>query len=225
MRSIFYTLFISALVAVVSAFPNRSGTCFSNQTIIEQAVSMGKMDSTLGYNFQIKMTGNYYVPKGSPVQFSITGKTPFKGLLLYAVDSQKNHVGSWDTPTGFKILTCQGDPSGTLSHADPNPKGPSVKFMWTPPDSDRGPINFVGTVVVSTESGFQIVKIPTSFTVAGSKLSNPSAGAGDSTPTSSDPSNSSGTQATATRSDASSLTRSALLLQLTAVITLLFYYL
>lgn len=251
MRSLFYTLFISALVAVVSvsAFPDHSGTCISDATTIEGVPGspMGKLVTTLGYNFQVKMSKNNYVPKGSPVKFTVTGKNTFMGLLLYAVDSKKNHVGSWNTPTGFKILTnpqCNGDPSGTLSHSDSTLKGPTVNFMWTPPDNDVGPISFVGTVVESGATGFQVIKVPTNFTVAGSKLTGPPASASASnaasSPTSynypsdspnassSNSTETSGTSASATdstHSAASSLTRSALLLPLTVAISLLFHYL
>lgn len=247
MRSILYTLFISALATVASAFPTHSGTCLSDGPTI-QGVSgspMGKLVTTLGYNFQTTMKN--YQPGGPAVKFSVTGKTAFMGLLLYAVDTQKNHVGTWNTPKGYQFLgnlagaPCKGDTgSGTLTHTDSSLKGPGVDFEWTPPSSDIGPIMFVGTLVQSGTAGFQIVKT-TNFTVAGSKVTSPpssgdnsttSGGTSSPTSTSDSPygsgSNSTGTTtgASATsHSDASSLTRSALLLQLTAVISLFLYYL
>ncbi|CAG8761036.1 496_t:CDS:1, partial [Acaulospora morrowiae] len=60
----------------------------------------------------------------------------------------------------------------------PNPKGPNLSFMWTPPDNDVGPISFVGTIVQSGQAGFQIIKVPTNFTVAGSKVTGPSTSGG-----------------------------------------------
>jgi len=202
-------------------------------TIIEGVISIFRhsLESKVQENL---MKNNNYVPKGSPVTFSVTGKSAFMGLLLYAVDSQKNHVGTWNTPTGFKILTspqCQGDPSGTLSHADSNLKGPNVNFMWTPPSTNVGQISFVGTIVQSGEAGFEIIRFPTNFTASGGgNFVAPSSPSNSTSPTSSDssnPSNSATTDpsTTTTHSDASSFTRSALLLQLTAAISLLFYYL
>lgn len=252
MRSILYTLFISALATVASAFPTHSGTCLSDGPTIQGVTGspMGKLVTTLGYNFQVTMKNNNYVPGGPAVKFSVTGKTAFMGLLLYAVDSQKNHVGTWNTPKGYQYLgnlagsPCKGDNgSSTLTHTDSTLKGPSVDFEWTPPSSDIGPINFVGTLVQSGTAGFQIVKGSTNFTVAGSKVTGPPSSGGDNSTTSGGSSSSptstsdspygsgsngttaTGASATNTHSDASSLTKSALLLQLTAVISLFLYYL
>ncbi|CAG8749851.1 3646_t:CDS:2 [Dentiscutata erythropus] len=170
MHLLFYTLFL-LFAAVASAFPNGAGTCLSNQTIIEGVPNspMGKLNASLGYDFKVRMKNNNYVPKGPPVCFEITGNKPFKGLLLYALDSNKNHVGQWVLRRGFQFKeNCTGDPKGTLTHSCPAKKRPGIKFKWRPPQMDVGPITFVGTIVVSTEEGFQIVKTNQSFTACGS---------------------------------------------------------
>ncbi|CAG8478939.1 44034_t:CDS:2, partial [Gigaspora margarita] len=157
--------------AVASAFPNGAGTCLSNQTIIEGVPNspMGKLNASLGYDFKVKMKNNLYIPNGPPIFLEITGKKHFKGLLLYALDSSKNHVGQWVLRHGFQFKgNCTGDPKGTLTHSCPKKKRPGIKFKWRPPPMDVGPITFVGTIVVSAEEGFQIVKTNQSFTACGS---------------------------------------------------------
>ncbi|CAG8735784.1 34139_t:CDS:2, partial [Racocetra persica] len=162
--------------AVVSSFSHGSGTCNSVQEAIEgvQNSPMGKLNSALTYDFNLDLKKGYYVPGGSAV-LTVKGTQPYKGFLLYAVDSAKNHVGSWSTPKGYKILdlNCTGDPKGTISHDSPDQKDPvAAKFTWTAPTTDVGPITFVGTIVVNQSMGFQIVKSP-SFSVAGSNVTVP----------------------------------------------------
>lgn len=124
MRSTLFTLATLALVALTKAFPTGSGTCNSNQTVIEGVPGqpMGTLKE-LGYSFAVKMENNNYIPGGPPVKFCVHGSTPFKGLLLYAVDKtpQRNHLGTWNIPAGqpYKILdlNCTGDPKGTITHS------------------------------------------------------------------------------------------------------------
>ncbi|CAG8666116.1 10860_t:CDS:2, partial [Cetraspora pellucida] len=156
---------------VASAFPYGAGTCLSDQMIIEGVAKspMGKLNASLGYDFKVCLKNNQYIPKGPPIFLEITGKKKFRGLLLYALDSAKNHVGQWTPPHGFKFKTnCTGDPKGTLTHRNPSKKRPGTKFKWRPPPTDVGPITFVGTIVISTQEGFQIVKTQQVFTAFGS---------------------------------------------------------
>ncbi|CAG8512226.1 1075_t:CDS:2 [Diversispora eburnea] len=175
MHSIFFTLVILALIALTTAFPNGSGTCNSNQTVIEgvQGQPMGTLKE-LGYEFAITMEKNQYKPGGPPVKFCVHGKFPYKGVLLYALDKDKNHVGSWKVQPGHKILNlnCLGDKEGTLTHSDPSPKGPNLCYLYSPPLKDVGAINFVGTVCQSRDAGFQIVRFPTFFTAEGGNNNN-----------------------------------------------------
>ncbi|RIB02098.1 hypothetical protein C2G38_2228802 [Gigaspora rosea] len=93
MHLLLYTLFL-VFAAVASAFPNGAG-----------------------YDFKVKIKNNHYVPKGPTIFLEITGKKHFKGLLLYALDSSKNHVGQWVLRCGFKFKgNCTSDPKGTLTH-------------------------------------------------------------------------------------------------------------
>ncbi|CAG8476291.1 13076_t:CDS:2 [Dentiscutata erythropus] len=175
MRAIFYVLIISFLIAVVSSFPTGAGTCLSNQTLIESVAKspMGKLNA-LGYNFTLNLKNSHYVPGGKAV-LTITGKIPFKGLLLYALDIKKNHVGSWTVPKDYKLLNltdCVGDPNATLTHNSPALKPVGSKFVWKAPTNDVGPISFVGSVVANHVKGFQIVKSQ-SFAVAGSNFTDP----------------------------------------------------
>ncbi|RHZ46550.1 hypothetical protein Glove_615g28 [Diversispora epigaea] len=175
MHSILSMLVILALVALTTAFPNGSGTCNSNATVIGGVMGqpMGTLKTDLGYTFAVTMENNNYIPGGPPVKFCVHGKDPFKGLLLYALDVAKNHVGEWLVPsTDYKILNlnCLGDPKGTITHANPNLKGPNVCFQYKSPMTDVGPINFVGTVVKSKLDGFQIIRFETIFVVKDSKF-------------------------------------------------------
>ncbi|CAG8586493.1 3205_t:CDS:2, partial [Racocetra fulgida] len=228
MRSILYVFIISFLVAVVSSFPNGSGTCNSIQATIEGVPNspMGKLNSALTYAFDLDLKKSNYVPGRSAV-LTIKGPQPYKGLLLYAVDSAKNHVGSWSTPKGYKILSlnCTGDPKGTITHDSPDQKNPTdTKLTWTAPAKDVGPITFIGTIVVDQQTGFQVVKSPI-FSVAGSKFTAPATPTGTATnpqPQASasapdgNPDNSGSTSSTnstsSTTSDASSLMDGSLLL-------------
>ncbi|CAG8746300.1 876_t:CDS:2, partial [Cetraspora pellucida] len=177
MRSIFYGFIISILVAVVSSFPNGSGTCNSIQATIEGVANspMGKLNTALNYGFNLNLKNNNYIPGGSAI-LTLNGTQPYNGILLYALDSQKNHVGAWTVTKGFKILnmSCAGDPEGTITHDSANPKPAGTQLTWTAPKTDVGPVTFVGTVVVNAATGFQIVKSQ-SFSVAGSNFTGPPA--------------------------------------------------
>jgi len=176
MRAIIYTVALAALATVSSAFPTGAGTCLSQQAIIEAVPKqpMGKLNPNLGFALDVGLTGGVYEPKGKSIQIKLTGKTPFAGALIYAVDQAKNHVGSWDVPTGFQIKAgCLGDPKGTLTHTSPAKKGPAFTFTWTPPASDVGVISFASTFVVNAATGFQIVK-SANFTAAGGNITAPS---------------------------------------------------
>ncbi|CAG8477243.1 35495_t:CDS:2 [Racocetra persica] len=115
------------------------------------------LESDLGYEIT---SDNTYVPNGPAMQISLTGPTNFKGLLLYVADSSDNHVGQWDVPSGYKLKNCTGDPKGTLTHSSAKEKPGNSKFLWTPPSSDVGPLIIYCVVVVSSETGFQIIQSP-----------------------------------------------------------------
>ncbi|CAG8716906.1 837_t:CDS:2, partial [Cetraspora pellucida] len=162
---------------VVSSFPTGSGTCNSIQATIEGVANspMGKLNTALNYGFNLNLKNNHYIP-GSSAILTLNGTQPYNGILLYAVDSQKNHVGAWTVTKGFKILNmnCTGDPEGTITQDSANPKPAGTQLTWTAPKKDVGPITFVGTVVVNAATGFQIVKSQ-SFSVAGSNFTVPPA--------------------------------------------------
>lgn len=90
-----------------------------------------------------------YTP-GQPIQISLRAKTLdklYRGLLLYAVDTNGNHVGGWrliDRDIKFQVsATC---PNRSVIHSNADVKPSLVTFIYTPPAAGTGPITFESLV-------------------------------------------------------------------------------
>ncbi|CAG8815671.1 44623_t:CDS:2 [Gigaspora margarita] len=178
MRSTFYTgvlhiAIILTFIAVAYAFSTGSGTCNADQAIIGAVnnTPMGK-ESNLGYSVAVAQDNHFYVPGGPAIQFTVSGSniTTFKGILFYGADANKNHVGQWTVPSGYKLMAnCQGDPQATLTHSSASLKSVGATFQWNPPATDRGPITVYCVICASAQQGYQIIQSTQPFVVDASK--------------------------------------------------------
>jgi len=161
MRFLLVVAMSTALAAVASAFPTGAGTCLSNATIIQAGGggAMGKFVPDLGFTLSVGLTDTYTPGDTKPVSVKVQGKMQFKGVLIYAIDSNKQHVGQWIPSIGTHFKEgCLGEPNATLTHSSATPKGPDFGMLWIPPAQSAGDIFFTGALVTGPQTGFQILK-------------------------------------------------------------------
>jgi len=160
-------LILSALLigcsSLVAAFSKGPPNCVADPTVMTAQKTMGA-PAELGYTISAKDIAKGYTPGGPAIKVSLGNtknpKGTYKGLLVYAVDAAKNHVGSFKKPDNLQFKAgCQGDDgTGTLAHMDATDK-PLVDLLWTPPKAaGTGKITFIGTFVAGKATGFQMVK-------------------------------------------------------------------
>jgi len=137
--------------APVAAFSSGSGTCVASA---QTAAPMGiASPGSGGYSLQLQGPAgvplNRYIP-GQPATLTISGTTPFKGLLLYAEDAQGTRMGGF---TSFNLLNyrllaeCGGADDSTLTHQSALLKPPPQDVTWRAPDTDAGTLTFRAIVL------------------------------------------------------------------------------
>lgn len=159
-------LILSALLigcsSLVAAFSKGAPNCIANPDLMIAQKTMGN-PAELGYTISAKDIAKGYTPGGPAVKVTLgntkNAKGTFKGLLVYAIDAAKNHVGSFKKPDNLQFKTgCQGDDgTGTLTHMDSTDK-PLADLLWTPPKAGTGKVTFISTFVAGKAIGFQMVK-------------------------------------------------------------------
>jgi len=156
-------LILSALLigcsSLVAAFSKGAPACIADAAKMTAQKTMGDV-AKIGYTVTAKEIAKGYTPGGKAIKVTVGSVKTFKGLLLYAVDAAKNHVGTFELPKGLQYKAdCLGDNGkGTLTHTDATDK-PKMEILWTPPaKAGTGPITFVGTFVAGKAIGFEMAK-------------------------------------------------------------------
>jgi len=156
-------LILSALLigcsSLVAANSKGAPACIADAAKITAAKTMGDV-AKLGYAVAAKEIAKGYTPGGKAIKVTVGGVKTFKGILIYAIDAAKNHVGTFELPKGLQYKAdCVGDNGkGTLTHTDATDK-PKMDILWTPPaKAGVGPITFVSTFVAGKAIGFQMAK-------------------------------------------------------------------
>ncbi len=129
------------------AFPTGSPVCTT--TIEEMNSSMGQQPEENPDGWRIETSSVTYSPGGATfgVRIAHEAKREFKGLLLWAVNSNNAQVGTWQNiPASFKAAGgCSGR---SLTHNSSNPKpSPSAFFELALPIEVRGQITIKAFVV------------------------------------------------------------------------------
>jgi len=155
-------LILSALLigcsSLVAANSKGAPACIADAALMTKQTIMGK-EAVLGYTVSAKEIANGYTP-GKAIKVTVGSVKTFNGILLYAVDEAKNHVGTFDPlPKGLQYKDgCKGDNGkGTLTHADATPK-PQMDILWIPPKAGTGSVTFISTFVAGKALGFQMAK-------------------------------------------------------------------
>jgi hypothetical protein len=122
---------------------------------------MGGQDTDLGYRIQPSTT-TFTV--GTPLEITIKGNAPYKGLLMY-VEGSKNsklRLGNFEIPNGFKSNAdkCDADlvynQFSVITHASPALKQANTAFTWVPDLCENGIIRAV--IVGDSKEKWQILK-------------------------------------------------------------------
>lgn len=140
------------------AFSAGSGTCVASAA---SAAPMGTASAgTGGYAFSLSagatVPADRYLP-GQPATLTLSGTTAFKGLLLYAEDTQGNRGGGFSSFNllGYRLIdTCPGPTDATLTHNSALLKTPGPTFTWVAPATDIGPVTFKAIVLLGFNSYF-----------------------------------------------------------------------
>ncbi|KAI8917002.1 hypothetical protein DFJ77DRAFT_458744 [Powellomyces hirtus] len=162
---------VASGIKLVSAFPEGSGICIADSATIAGVGAMGTENSALP--FTLSTAGNDTTFTESPVTLTLTGDGGYTGLLLYAASAldSTEHLGTWSDfdPAAYQTLDAEASggvancgvygTGSTLSHSSGAVKPFPARFTWTPPAATTtGNVSFYAAVVVSGESGFQIVQ-------------------------------------------------------------------
>jgi Reeler domain len=129
------------------AFPTGSPVCTT--TIEEMNRRMGQQPEENPDGWRIEASSVTYSPGGATfdVRIAHPDNRTFKGVLLWAVDSDNAQVGTWQNiPAAFKAADgCSGK---SLTHNSNNPKSsPSVYFQLALPIEVRGQVTVKAFVV------------------------------------------------------------------------------
>lgn len=93
---------------------------------------------------------------GTPTTVTLTGTTPFKGLLLFAT-GDGGRAGTWQFPAGYRgVIDCFGSDTNTLTHSSAASKAPPVAFTWNAPPVGTGTVTFRATIMVDFATFFVI---------------------------------------------------------------------
>jgi len=157
-------LILSALLigcsSLVAAYSKGAPFCIADAAKMTEPKTMGK-EAKIGYTVSAKEIAKGYTPGGKAIKVTVGGVKTFKGILLYAVNAAKDHVGTFELPKGLQYKAdCQGDNGkGTLTHTDATDKPTTMDIFWTPPaKAGTGSITFVGTFVAGKAIGFEMAK-------------------------------------------------------------------
>jgi hypothetical protein len=136
------------------AFSSGSGTCSAT---LAAAMPMGM--GTLGTGgYSVALAGGGYVP-GQPVTVTLShvSNQAFKGLLIYAADSQGNRVGSFAPTATLQNMPACSPEDAHLTHTSAVLKTVPLTLTWTPPATDVGPVTFNQIVLLGFNSYFVFV--------------------------------------------------------------------
>lgn len=93
---------------------------------------------------------------GTPTTVTLTGTTPFKGLLLFATGAG-GRAGTWQFPAGYRgVINCFGSDTNTLTHSSAASRAPPVAFTWSAPPVGTGTVTFRATIMVDFATFFVI---------------------------------------------------------------------
>lgn len=93
---------------------------------------------------------------GTPTTVTLTGTTPFKGLLLFAT-GDGGRAGTWQFPAGYRgVIDCFGSDTNTLTHSSAASRAPPVAFTWSAPPVGTGTVTFRATIMVDFATFFVI---------------------------------------------------------------------
>ena len=139
------------------AFSGGSGTC---DATLASAMPMGT--GTIGTGgYAVSLADGRYVPgQATTVTLSHVSDQAYKGLLIYAADSQGNRVGTFTAPAGFRNMPACTPANAHLTHTTSMFKTVPLTLTWTPPATDVGPITFNQIVLLGFNSYFVFVSPP-----------------------------------------------------------------
>jgi hypothetical protein len=146
---------------VAEARPDGSTVCQMTPEIMDRMAkngAMGPMNPRLAV--ALSAPAATYTAGGAAMDITVTSGASIQGILMWAENSAGSHVGSITAPAGFKALNipaCKNEgPTSSVTHADPKPKGTTMKFSWTPPKAGQGTLTVKALVVTDKTNGFNM---------------------------------------------------------------------